>query len=107
MLALFAFAVAIGSPLVVERQLVGAQDGLDPLQMAGVNGLAFGVHPVVHLAELILGLIEDLLQLVDLVGIQFEVIAHIRDDTLASFLGIELLGGAWSGNLRDVIKPVG
>ena len=56
--------------------------------MVRVDGLAFGVHPVVHLVELIPGLIEDLLQLVDLVGIQFEAIAHVRHDVLASFLGI-------------------
>ena len=64
--------VAIGAPLVVERQLVGAKIALIFSRWLVANGLAFGVHPVVHLAELILGLIEDLLQLVDLVGIQFD-----------------------------------
>jgi len=69
--------------------------------------LALGVHLVVNLVELVPRLIEDLLQLVDLASIQFEVIAHVRHDVPASVLGIGLLGIAGSGNHRDVIKPVG
>ena len=76
----------LGQQLLVERQLVRTEHGFDLGHLPVVDGPSLGIHAVVQGVKVFAGLVEDLVVLGKLAGIQLDPVLHLGHHAASALL---------------------